>query len=115
MRDTGQLVVWGWLADNGDVDAEMAWVGLFAAIKCEGYDTTHTYDLPISIQPWIRGEHASTMQYISFNVPVKKGLNIKIKTGFSVNTSAQGFKQGSGTLSFVDRWVPNAFFGYVVK
>lgn len=40
MRDTGQLVVWGWLADNGEVSPEMAWVGLFAAIKCEGADAT---------------------------------------------------------------------------
>lgn len=91
MRSTGQLVVWGWLADNGEVPAEMAWVGLFAAIKCEGQDATQTYDLPISIQPWIRGEHASEMQYISFNVPVKAGLRVKIKTGFAVNENSQGF------------------------
>ena len=49
MRDTGQLVVWGWLADNGDVSPEMAWVGLFAALKCEGQDATQTFELPISI------------------------------------------------------------------
>lgn len=48
MRDTGQLVVWGWLADNGDVSPEMAWVGLFGVIKCEGYGTTQ-WELPVSV------------------------------------------------------------------
>ena len=114
MRDTGQLVVWGWLADNGNVSPEMAWVGLFAAIKREGDDNTQ-YDVPISIQPWIRGQHASTLQYISFNVPVKNGLELKIKTGFPVNSHTSGGFQNVGTLTFIDRYIPNSFFGYIIK
>lgn len=114
MRDTGQLVVWGWLADKGDVPPEMAWVGLFAAVKCEDSNDTQTIEVPISIQPWIRGEYASTLQYVSFNVPVKAGLKVKIKTGFTVNNQNSGF-QNSGTLTFIDMNIPNSFFGYIVK
>lgn len=117
MRDTGNLVVWGWLADNGTPapKAEYCWVALYAAMKCEGYDTTQTVDVPICVKPWIRGQYASTMQYISFNVPVKKGLRLKIKTGFPVKqTPGSGF-QSTGTMTFIDGWVPNAFFGYVIK
>ena len=114
MRDTGQLVMWGWLADNGTVEAQNAWVGLFASMKSEGNDTTQTIDIPISIQPWIRGQYASTLQYVSFNVPVKKGLKLKVKTGFQVSNANSGFQSGN-TLTFTDRWVPNAFFGYIIK
>ena len=114
MRDTGQLVVWGWLADNGDVSPEMSWVGLFAKVKTSEYDAT-LVDVPISIQPWIRGENASVLQYLSFNVPVKKGLKLKIKTGFIVNQQTSGAFQNRGTMTFIDRYVPNAFFGYIIK
>lgn len=114
MRDTGQLVVWGWLADNGEVSPEMSWVGLFAKVKTSEYDTT-LVDVPISIQPWIRGENASILQYLSFNVPVKKGLKLKIKTGFVVNQQTSGAFQNRGTMTFIDRYVPNAFFGYIIK
>ena len=113
MRDTGNLVVWGWLADNGDVSPEMAWVGMFSYMKYEGGDNTHV-DVPISIQPWIRGQYASTLQYVGFNIPVRKGLKLKIKTGFPVNNTNSGF-QNAGTMTFVDRNIPNAFFGYIVK
>lgn len=114
IRDTGQLVVWGWLADKGDVPPEMAWVGLFAALKCDGYDETQKFDIPIAVQPWVRGEYASTLQYIGFTVPVKEGLKLKIKTGFPVNNENSGF-QNAGTMTFIDMNIPNSFFGYVVK
>ena len=113
MRDDGNLVVWGWLADNGNVAPEMAWVGLFAPIKYEGGDTTQV-DVPVCIQPWIRGQYASTLQYVGFNIPVRKGLRLKIKTGFPVNNANSGFAN-PGTMTFVDRNIPNAFFGYIVK
>lgn len=113
MRDTGQLVMWGWLADSGKVEPQNAWVGLFARVKYEGGNNTYV-DVPVSIQPWIRGEYASTLQYVGFTVPVQKGLKLKIKTGFAVSDASSGFQSGS-TMTFIDRWVPNAFFGYVVK
>lgn len=42
MKDTGNLVVWGWLADDPlrPPGAEYCWVALYAAMKCEGLDTT---------------------------------------------------------------------------
>ena len=114
IRDTGNLVMWGWLADNGNVDPEYAWVGLFAALKCENDNTAQTYDIPLSIQPWIRGQHASAMQYVGFNVPVRKGLRLKIKTGFPVFGKGSAMNN-DGSMTFLDGWIPNAFFGYVIK
>ena len=84
--------MWGWLADNGDVSPEMAWVGLFAAIKCIDGNTTHTIDVPIAIHPWICGSYSSTLQYVGFTVPVKEGLKLKVKTGFTVNNMNSGFQ-----------------------
>lgn len=68
----------------------------------------------MSIQPWIRGKNASTIQYVSFNIPVRKGLRLKVKTGFPVNAENGGL-QNPGSLTFLDRNVPNVFFGYVIK
>ena len=115
MRDTGNLVMWGWLADYGTPPPEpqFCWVALYASIKTEGSNDTHV-DIPIAVQPWIRGQHAAAMQYVGFNVPVKKGLRLKVKTGFPVNGKTSGF-QGQGSLTFLDQWIPNAFFGYVIK
>lgn len=119
MRDTGNLVVWGWLADNGSVSPEMAWVGLFGWIKHaddlqgDRGNVTH-HELPICIRPWIRGTNASSLQYVGFNIPVRKGMQLKIKTGFPVNGNNSGF-QNPGSMTFMDRNVPNAFYGYIVK
>lgn len=115
IRDTGNLVVWGWLADYGNPapQPEFCWVALYAMMKCENGNDTYT-DIPISVQPWIRGQNASTLQYVGFNIPVQKGLRIKIKTGFPVNGRTSGFQQ-QGSMTFLDKWIPNAFFGYVIK
>lgn len=115
MRDTGNLVAWGWLAENGETppQPEQCWVGMFAKMKCEGYNDTEV-DVPICIKPWIRGKNAATIQYIGFNIPVRKGLRIKIKTGFPVNNENGGL-QTPGSLTFQDGGIPNAFFGYIIK
>lgn len=92
IRDTGNLVVWGWLAENPDNPPrpENCWVALYALMKCEGYNDTHVA-VPISVKPWIRGLNSSTLQYVGFNVPVKKGLRLKIVTGFNVNGNNSAF------------------------
>lgn len=115
IRDTGNLVIWGWLAENVSPipEPEQCWVGLFAKMKCENYNNTEV-DVPVSIQPWIRGKNSSSIQYLSFNIPVKKGLRLKIKTGFPVNGENSGI-QRPGSLTFLDGNIPNAFFGYVIK
>lgn len=55
------------------------------------------------------------MQYVGFNVPVKKGLEIKIKTGFPVGGERGGPRNTQGSLTFMNGNIPNAFFGYVIK
>lgn len=126
IKDSGNLVIWGWLADQGDIDPEYAWVGLFGRL---GFSSTTSFSkddpnsnqtklpwFPIQIKPWIRGEYANTMQYVGFNVLVKKGLRLKIKTGFPVNGTAGGAKNSPGSLVFGDKdpCPPNSFFGYVI-
>jgi len=69
---TGNLVCYGWLADNGNVKPGCAWVGLFGHVKC-GNDTNPSW-VALQVQPWIMGKYSSTAQYVSFNIPVKKGL-----------------------------------------
>lgn len=116
MRKTGWLTVWGWLADRGDVDPTEAWVGIFGQIQYEGATNTTGTWFPIQIQPWIKGIHSSTLQYVGFNIPVQAGLRLKICTGFKVYGSNTGaFQDKPETLTFRDRWIPNTFFGYIIK
>lgn len=91
IRDTGNLVVWGWLAENDVVapPAEQCWVAMYAKIKCENGNATQV-DVPIAVKPWIRGVNSPILQYVGFNIPVKAGLEIKIMTGFPVNGKSGG-------------------------
>lgn len=114
MRDSGYLVVWGWVADKGTVNAEDCWVGIFTTMKYEGSKQDEMIEVPLQIQPWIKGTHSSSLQYVGFNIPVKKGLRLKIKTGFPVGGASGGDFQKGNTLTFVDRYIPNTFFGYVI-
>ena len=99
---TGNAVIYGWLADNGNTTSTNAWVGLFGEIN-------NRYIL-LQLQPWIIGSKSSVLQYIGFNVPVKQGLKLKIMTGFPVNgsNSVQPGDIGWGIN------IVNAFAGYVI-
>lgn len=102
VRHTGNAVIYGWLADNGNTTSTNAWVGLFGEIN-------DRYIL-LQLQPWIIGSKSSVLQYVGFNVPVKQGLNLKIMTGFPVNgsNSVQPGDIGWGIN------IVNAFAGYVI-
>lgn len=52
------------------------------------------------------------MQYVSFNIPVEAGLELKIKTGFAVNTNPSGLQFGNRQTFTLNQ--PGAFVGYVV-
>lgn len=103
--DDGQLVVYGWTADNGQVLAQEAWIAIYGYI-----DNKWTV---LQLHPWIVSQNSSILQYIGFNIPVKQNLKIKIKTGFPVNMTASGFNN-KNTLTFNDGQV-NTFVGYIIK
>lgn len=102
VKHTGNAVIYGWLADNGNTTSTNAWVGLFGEIN-------NRYIL-LQLQPWIIGSKSSILQYVGFNVPVKQGLKLKIMTGFPVNgsNSVQPGDIGWGIN------IVNAFAGYVI-
>ena len=99
---TGNAVIYGWLADNGSTTSTNAWVGLFGEINNRW--------ILLQLQPWIIGSKSSILQYIGFNVAVKKGLKLKIMTGFPVNGSNSTPQGDIG-------WginVVNHFAGYII-
>ena len=113
---TGYLVIYGWLADNGNVPPADAWVGLYGKINVLDEDTGEMDPdkwILLQLQPWIRGTNASQKQYVSFNLPVNAGLKLKIKTGFSVNGHIGGH-QDHNTITFSQNQ-PNSFIGYIVR
>lgn len=106
---TGNLVLYGWLASNADVLPEECWVGLFTKMK-NGDNQEH--DTAIAIQPWIIGRNSQILQYVGFNVPVKEGMEITVRTGFNVNGTNSGFEINNSLILNGNR--PNAFVGYII-
>lgn len=71
--------------------------------------------MALQIQPWIIGTKSQALQYVGFNVPVKQNMELKIMTGFPVNTRNSGFQDSSkNTLTFINNQ-PCAFVGYVLR
>ena len=112
LSSSGNLVVYGWLADNGDVAPENCWVGLFGKIQT----TSGPQYTALQIQPWIAGPNSRVAQYVSFNVPVRRGLETKIVTGFNVNGSPTGFGRAQTLMAWGDSGTKiNEFVGYVIQ
>lgn len=114
---TGYLTMFGWLADNGNVRPADAWVGLFAQLNVRDTDSSEqgvrTKWILLQLQPWVIGSKSSQRQYVSFNVPVRAGLRLKVKTGFMVNGHNGGFtEQGDVSIALNQ---PNTFVGYIVR
>lgn len=108
---TGNLVCYGWLADNGGVQPQAAWVGMFGMVTCAGQPKW----VALQIQPWIVGKYSSTAQYVGFNLPVKAGLRLKIVTGFKVNGNNTALHD-KPTLMFAEEGnMPNTFVGYILR
>lgn len=108
---TGQLVMWGWLADNGNVPAELAWVRLEALVKVDSDEKW----VPIQVQPWIQGTKSKILQYVGFNVNVHKGLKLKVRTGFDVNLENGAFST-VGSMTYRSAGDTKCgFFGYIIK
>lgn len=112
-NNNGNLVVYGWLADNGNVLPQEAWVAIYGKIlyPSEGgaYDTAW---VALQVHPWIVGSKSTAMQYVSFNIPVKTGLELKIKTGFNVNTNPSGLQVGNRETFSLNE--PGSFVGYII-
>ena len=84
IEKTGNLVIYGWMADNGDVAPAQAWVSLDGQIQ-NSQDWTI-----LQLNPWSISTNSNKLQYISFNLPVAAGLKIRVRTGFPVNTNVSG-------------------------
>ena len=109
---TGQLVVYGWLADNGGVLPQEAWVALYGKIETSTTSTEAKWTI-LQLQPWPVSSRSKVVQYVGFNIPVKEGLMLKIKTGFKVSASATSTQDGN-SLVFPNEQ-HNVFVGYIVS
>ena len=120
----GWLTIYGWVTDNGNVMPQEAWVGLFGKVKIQNDrkppiegTSEYTYEenfVLLQMQPWVVGKHSSTMQYVGFGIPVAKGLQLKIKTGFPVSGHASGLQHSNSLLFEEMGMMPNTFVGYIL-
>lgn len=112
---TGWLSITGWLADNGNILAQDAWVGLFGLIyvKDENDSSIITSQwVPLQYQPWPISSKSMQRQYVSFGLPVRSGLRLKIRTGFNVNGDSGGFQTSNSIQLPLNQ--PNTFVGYIL-
>lgn len=111
---SGYLTMFGWLADNGNVLAQDAWVALYGQVYATQDDGSLVQKwIPLQVQPWPIGAKSSVRQYVSFSLPVREGLRLKVKTGFRVN-GTEGAMQDSATKSF-NLNEPNCFVGWILR
>lgn len=107
---TGNLFCYGWLTAPKTLDPARAWVAVEANVR-------GTW-IMIGLQPWVIGNKSSVMQYVGFNVPVQKGMSIRISTGFQIEDYDQSFS-GRGLVLNVQSEsvrsnINNAFIGYIL-
>lgn len=109
--ESGMLVAYGWLADNGNLNPENCWAGLFSPI--ENADGT-VKDILVQVQPWIIGDKSQTLQYVGFTLPVRKGLKLKLMTGFNVNGNNSGFGNQNSLMTAKVGSMVNTLIGYII-
>lgn len=106
----GNLVCYGWITPFDLVDPASAWVVLECFINGNW--------VIVQLMPWVVGNNSLEMQYISFNVPVKKGVKIRITSGFGVNYNKTTYQNRDNTLIYnvvaTGTNITNAFVGYVI-
>lgn len=115
VNNSGWLTITGWLADNGNVLMQDAWVGLFGYINARNDDDPTIIErkwIPLQYQPWPISSKSKQRQYVTFGLPVRRGLQLKIKTGFNVDGRSSGFQSSNSIQLPLNE--PNTFVGYVV-
>lgn len=53
----------------------------------------------IALCPWSISTYSKQLGYVSFNVPVAAGLNIRVATGFIPNMTVSGSQNVAGSLT----------------
>ena len=106
----GQLVVFGWVTDNGAVLPAQAWIALEYKINNGNWQI-------VQLQPWILGTHHSrNMQYFSFSFPYQSQTPFRIITGFQVSLAHSGFQSQEHSLTFTDtHGRANGLIAYVIS
>lgn len=103
INQTGNLVLNGWISDNGNIALGNAWVQL----QMRRFVSTNNYQwIGIQTQPWILGERHKQVQLVSFNLPIATGTTIRVRTGFTLNQSNSGFQLTNNSIAYS---TPNCF------
>ena len=100
INQTGNLVLNGWISDNGNIALGNAWVQL--QMQRPGINQW----IGIQTQPWILGERHKQVQLVSFNLPIATGTTIRVRTGFTLNQSNSGFQLTNNSIAYS---TPNCF------
>lgn len=108
---TGNLFCYGWITAPKVIDPAEAWVGIEAKNKNGDW-------ILISLQPWIIGNNSNVMQYIGFNCPVQRDMEIRVTTGFTITDFSRSFSGRGLVLNIesekINSNINNCFIGYIL-
>ena len=115
---SGWFTCFGWLSEfaTGSVANYQRWVALEGNLNGNMPVDPATGERPpnwciLQLQPFIPNTYIS---YVGFGVPVKKGLMLRIKTGFAVGASSGNYAMSNlNTRSSLANHIANAFVGGV--
>lgn len=112
----GILFMYGWATSKKDISPADAWVAL--EMKVRKPSSTETDWAIIQLFPWIIGSSSSSLQYFSFSTTVKKNIELRVTTGFTVVSDASSFQNSSHSLIYNKTnkvtYAPNTVIGYVI-
>ena len=103
----GWFVCYGWVDEYKSTGMSNAnrWVALEGSFKSHlGADQPDEWHI-VQLQPMMPSEFCS---YISFSLPVSKGMKFRLTTGFKVGTNSEKYQSLPGSLT---NHIANAFVG----
>jgi hypothetical protein len=102
----GNLVVYGWLDSTAALNNK-AIPSAFCVLEANINSTKENENWEIiSVQPVIP---AKNITYVGFNVPVKKNLKIRVRTGFNVGAKSGGYSNENDGYDTLANITANGF------
>lgn len=108
--NTGQLVIIGYVnADNSSIDSQF----LYTALEIK---TSNGLYAVVSIQPYVIPMNGNSLQYFSFNIPIAKGTEFRVRPNFELNDQYGGVPVNPQNLTFTknNNLVVNGYRWYII-
>lgn len=114
--NAGHLIIIGYVnADNSSIDSQYLYITLEIK-KAKSIENEPDDFAIVAVQPYVIPMNGNSLQYFSFNIPVSKGTEFRVRTNFKLNNTYGGIPATPQNLTFNinDQPVLNGFRWYII-